>query len=335
MINKKMHGQFYTTANPFNNDLFYKWVDIVDDFKNKKILEPFAGSNNIVKMIADLGYKNKWSCYDIEPGIINNFSDFIVHKKNTLLDYPNNHIVVITNPPYLAKNSATRSGLSFPTTDYDDLYKYALDIMLKNTQYVAAIIPESFITQGIFHNRLFGVISLTCRMFEDTDCPVCLSLFIPEKIKSNLNLGNDDFFIYKENVFQGKFSDVQAKKIKAKFLNDWKFNVPDGEIGLFAIDNTRSKSIRFVLGDEINPYKIKISSRGITRIKGLPKDVNINIFIKEANKQIDNFRKNTNDLFLTAFRGLRKDGYYRRRLDFNSAREILSYTFEKYIEKYA
>ncbi len=335
MINKKMHGQFYTTANPFNNDLFYKWVDIIDDFKNKEILEPFAGSNNIVKMIADLGYKNKWSCYDIEPGIINNFPDFIVNKKNTLLEYPSNYIIAITNPPYLAKNSATRSGLPFPKTDYDDLYKYALDIMLKNTQYVAAIIPESFITQEIFHNRLFGVVSLTCRMFEDTDCPVCLSLFVPEKIKPNLNLGNDDFFIYKENVSNGKFSDIQAKRIKAKSLNNWRFNAPDGEIGLFAIDNTRSESIKFVLGDEIDPYKIKVSSRGVTKIKGLPKDVNINIFIKEANKEIDNFRKNTNDLFLTAFRGLRKDGYYRRRLDFNLAREILSYTFEKYIEKYA
>ncbi len=335
MTNKKMHGQFYTMANPFNNDLFYKWVDTIDDFKNKELLEPFAGSNNIVKMIADLGYKNKWACYDIEPGTINNFPDFIVNKRNTLSEYPLNYTVAITNPPYLARNSATRSGLPFPETDYDDLYKYALEIMLKNTQYVAAIIPESFITQGIFHNRLFGVVSLTCRMFEDTDCPVCLSLFIPGKIKPNLRLDNDDFFFYKENVFHGKFLDIQAKKIKAKSLNNWKFNAPDGEIGLFAIDNTMSESIRFVLGDEINPDKIKVSSRGVTRIKGLPEDVNINIFIKEANKEIDNFRENTNDLFLTAFRGLRKDGYYRRRLDFTLAREILSYTLEKYIEKYA
>ena len=335
MINKKLHGQFYTIVNPFNNDLFYKWIDTIDDFKNAEILEPFAGANNIVKMINDLGYKNKWVCYDIEPGAINNFQNFIVNKKDTLSEYPSNYTVAITNPPYLAKNSATRSGLPFPKTDYDDLYKYSLDIMLKNTQHVAAIIPESFITQGIFHNRLFGIVSLTSKMFDDTDCPVCLALFVPEEKKSNLNLSKDDFFIYQENVSKGKFSDIQVKKIKAKSLNDWKFNAQDGEIGLFAIDNTKSKSIRFVLGSEINPCKIKVSSRGITRIKGLPECVNINIFIKEANKEIDNFRKNTNDLFLTAFRGLRKDGYYRRRLDFNLAKEILSYTFEKYIEKYA
>lgn len=330
-----MHGQFYTIVNPFNNDLFYKWIDTIDNFKNTEILEPFAGANNIVKMINDLGYKNQWACYDIEPGEINNFPSFTVNKKDTLLEYPSHYIVAITNPPYLAKNSATRSGLPFPKTDYDDLYKYSLYIMLKNTQYVAAIIPESFITQGIFHNRLFGIISLTSRMFDDTDCPVCLALFVPEEKKSNIKLDINDFFIYKENVSKGKFSDIKAKRIKAKSLNDWKFNVPNGEIGLFAIDNTKTKSIKFVLGTEIDSYKIKVSSRGVTRIKGLPEYVNINIFIKEANKEIDNFRKNTNDLFLTAFRGLRKDGYYRRRLDFNLAKEILSYTFEKYIKKYA
>ena len=332
MLNKKLRGQFYTTVNPFDNDLFYKWTDIAG-FENETILEPFAGANNIVRMINDLGYKNEWVCYDIEPSEVNNFPRFAVEKKDTLSEYPDNYKIAITNPPYLAKNSATRSGLPFPKTNYDDLYKLALDIMLKKTEYVAAIIPESFITQGLFHNRLFGVVSLTCKMFEETDCPVCLSLFVPSESKPNLQA--DDFLVYRENVFTGNFKDINKSKIKANSTHNWKFNAPDGEIGLLAIDNTRSKSIKFVLGNEIDPNKIKVSSRGITRIKGLPHNIDIDVFINEANEEIDKFRESTTDLFLTAFKGLRKDGYYRRRLDFKSAREILTYSIEKYRGKHA
>ena len=330
MLNKKLRGQFYTTVNPFNNDLFYKWTDIIAGFENETILEPFAGANNIVRMMDDLGYKNKWVCYDIDPGEVNNFPQYAVEKKDTLSEYPDNYRITITNPPYLAKNSATRSGLPFPETDYDDLYKLALDIMLKKTQYVAAIIPESFITQSLFHDRLFGVVSLTCKMFEETDCPVCLSLLVPTESKAKLKIEEDDFLVYRENVFIGNFKNIKKSKIKANSSRDWKFNAPDGEIGLLAIDNTRSKSIKFVPGDEIDPSKIKVSSRGVTRIKGLPDDIDAGAFINEANKEINRFRESTGDLFLTAFRGLRKDGYYRRRLDFESAREILTYSMEKY-----
>lgn len=327
--NKKKNGQFFTISNPFNNDLFYKWFKLIPSVRNKTILEPFAGSNNIVKMIDEIGFNNKWACYDIEPSVQNNFDEYPVKQNDCINSFPLGYDVVITNPPYLAKNSATRDGIDFPNSGFDDLYKHCLKIMLDNVSYVSAIIPESFITQNIFHSRLFGVVSLTCKMFDDTDCPVCLALFIPEEKKKSLfdkdGLASDDFYIYKDSASWGKFS--EAKRNKITFESDgWKFNVPNGSIGLFAIDNTTTKSIRFVKGSEIDSERIKVSSRGITRIENqnLSNHIAIDELIEEANKVLDSYRLNTNDIFLTSFRGLTKDGLYRRRLDFSQAKNVLS-----------
>jgi hypothetical protein len=60
----------------------------------------------------------------------------------------------------------------------NDLYEFALKKCLENSNYVVAIIPESFITTDKFKSRLDCVISLAYDdMFSDTDHPVCLALF--------------------------------------------------------------------------------------------------------------------------------------------------------------
>lgn len=328
MNNKKKNGQFFTTTNPFNNDLFYKWKNLIPNFGNEILIEPFAGSNNIPLMLSSLKINNKWACFDIDPPMQNNYPRFTVEKRNVLEDFPNVSNIAITNPPYLAKNSAVRDGIYFPANaKYDDLYKISLDVMLSNCDFVAAIIPESFITQGIFHSRLFGVISLTCKMFDDTECPVCLAFFVPEKIKKDKlsDLEYSDFFIYKDSAYWGKFS--QAKENYISFeVPGWKFNEPNGLIGLYAIDNTKQQSIAFVNGNEISPEKIKSTSRGITRIGNeiLINNSNVDKVINLANEILNDYRIKTSDIFLTSFRGLRNDGQYRRRLDFNQARKILS-----------
>ena len=123
--NKKLYGQFFTTINPFNIDIFYKWFDLIPENKKKILLEPFAGSNNIVKMIQDLKFTYEWHCYDINPGK-NCVPEFQIEKRDTLKDFPSGYHVILSNPPYLAKNSATKTKLDFPKTQYDDLYKYAM-----------------------------------------------------------------------------------------------------------------------------------------------------------------------------------------------------------------
>lgn len=321
---KKLHGQFYTKTNPFHNDLFLKWLKAIPESikTSSPWLEPFAGSNNIVKMIAELGEQRDWACFDLHPGA-NVDERFPIATRDTLKDFPQGYGMAITNPPYLAKNSATRDGLAFPDCGFDDLYKHALDVMLSQVGYVAAIIPESFLTTGLFHGRLYGVATLNCRMFEDTDCPVCLALFVPAEVKK----GSLDFLCYKGNFKMGDFSKLSKQKdqlVQSRARVDWKFNEQGGSIGLYAVDSQKGRSIRFVAGRDIDDLRVKGSSRSVTKIAGIPRGVSATALIEAANDLLSTFRDSTFDVFLTAFKGMRADGDYRRRLDYSMARTLLN-----------
>jgi hypothetical protein len=203
--------------------------------------------------------------------------------------------------------------------------------MLGGSKYVAAIIPESFITAGIMQERLSCVISLTCKMFDDTDCPVCLALFDSEEEKTS------DFLVYQMDKYLGHYNRdlIFYKPVNYRFTkNWWKINDPNGKIGIVCIDDTKSRSIKFVKGDEIDSSKIKNSSRSLTRVstgKGIKiNDNNIQFFLDKCNEFLEWYRNNTYDIFLTSFKGLRSDGYYRRRLDFDTAKAIMSLVYEKF-----
>lgn len=316
---KRQHGQYFTTTNPFGLAPFQEWVGLIPNFKEQTLLEPFAGSGNIPKMMRELGYQNWWKCYDISPVPT---SSCLVAARDTLASFPAGFEVAITNPPYLAKNSATRRGMDFPDTRYDDLYKVALDVMLRNTLYVAAIVPESFTTQGLFHSRLYSVVSLTRPMFLDTETPVCLALFVPEGVKeSPLN-----FRMYAQNKLIGDFLSLKLHSAAPQGVGmPWKFNDSTGLIGLRAVDNQVSASIRFVPGNEIDENAVSGSSRSVTRVGCAslePKDAER--IVKAANQLLAERRERTQDTCLTAFKGLRKDGMFRRRLDYAQARDILN-----------
>ena len=328
MKDKKMLGQFFTITNPFEVDPFKMWMKSIQIDESTIFLEPFAGANNIVNMIQDIGYLNKWNCFDISPNNENNDTEYHIEKRDTLKSFPKNYKIAITNPPYLAKNSATRSGIKYPNTKYQDLYLYSLDRMIKNVDYCAAIIPESFITNPIFTNKLVIVVSLTCKMFDDTDCPVCLAMFSPIKDKKKFNLSKNDFLIYSMNEKIGTYNELKKSILKNKKVDiKWVFNDPNGSIGLRGVDNTKCASIKFVNGDEINPSRIKVSSRSLTRISGLPQHYDVEKFVENLNKNLDKYRSTTHDVFLTSFKNLRVDNKYRRRLDFDTARYLLDITF--------
>ena len=93
-------GQFFTKNNPFILKPFINWSKQFD--KNETILEPFAGANGIIKMLQKQKLAKSFVAYDIEP------KDKDVQYKNTIEAFPEGFKVGITNPPYLAKNSATR-----------------------------------------------------------------------------------------------------------------------------------------------------------------------------------------------------------------------------------
>jgi hypothetical protein len=196
---------------------------------------------------------------------------------------------------------------------HDDLYKHALEISLAHCDYVAAIIPATFLQSGIFLNRLETVVFLHDQnMFLDTENPVCLALFVPR---------SEGVSIYNDNDLIGKLADLKALLPKPHTRKNLTFNHPQGELGFIAFDGTKAASIRFCDAKEIADYPISHSSRMITRIKS---DVPVNQkIIHTLNTRIETFRAETRDVFLTPFKGLRKDGMYRRRMDYSLARHFI------------
>lgn len=298
---KREFGQFFTKGNPFSHPTFLGWLSQIPP---GKVLEPFAGAGDIPRLV---GGDLTWDCFDIDP------KDPDIVQCDTLASFPTGYKVAITNPPYLAKNSATRRGMKVDMGEYDDIYKLALARMLQHCGWVAAIVPNTFITAPEFKNRVYAIVSLARDMFEDTDCPVCLALFVPRTL--------GDFLIYRNNDIIGYSKHL--KKVQDDLLaapaNGWKFNDPNGRIGILALDGTKGKSIAFVDGSQVLPGEVKTSSRSKTRVSG-PFCAGL---IEEANRVLGEYRAQTGDVFLSSFRGLRADGDYRRRLDWNTARKIL------------
>jgi hypothetical protein len=307
MKNKRNLGQYFTQYNPFDNEGFLNWAKACA-FEKSTILEPFAGSNNLIKMLQEMNLCKEFQSFDIEPKCQS------VTFKDTLKDFPQDFNICITNPPYLAQNSAKRRGLEFPTTKYDDLYKYALSKCLENCENVGAIIPASFLNSKLFRDRLSCYILLNTKMFNDTEHPVCLALF---KKKSK------DVEIFEDKKYLGLLSKFEKKMPKPILEVNMKFNDKVGKLGLLAIDNTIEPSIKFCDGSQIDPSKISVSSRSITRISI---DADIPKLIKNLNEKLTSFRCETYDLFLTPFKGLRKDNKYRRRLDYSLARDVINQT---------
>ena len=312
-VNKRARGQYYTVGNPFSLRPFLNWSEHID-LPSKRILEPFAGSNNIIKTLKENGLCKQFSSYDIVP------TDRKVVQRDTIQFFPEGFDVCVTNPPWLARNSATRRGLDFPNTNYDDLYKHCLELCLKNCNYVAALIPASFLQSGLFKKRLSDYILLHDRgMFNDTDNPVCLALFGAES--------NSSINIYYDNSFVGYLQDLECKLPMPIQNRHIRFNDPAGNLGFISFDSVSRASIRFCEVEEIKEYPVKVSSRFFTRIGG--EFGNVSEMIDNLNRRLESFRKETHDVFLTPFKGIRKDGHYRRRMEFALARRFINAALDK------
>ena len=232
MDEKRASGRYYTRGNPFLLKPFQTWAK-VSNLAQQITLEPFAGAKDIPQLIdaANLRCRD-WSLFDIEPGAAG------VVQRDTLADFPKGFNVCITNPPWLARNSATRRGLPFPeATRYDDLYKYALEQCLAHCGWVAAIIPEAFIRSGLFLKQLHDFISLvpqtqgpaeqengkrdTSYMFEDTEHPVGLALFTPD--------ATSDVRVWRNNQLLGGINELRRHLPQPSSNRSIVFNDPSGK----------------------------------------------------------------------------------------------------------
>lgn len=306
MIGKRGRGQYYTVNNPFEHVAFLEWASKAG-LPEATVLEPYAGANSLIHHLSLMSLCKSYASFDIEP------RDVDVFERDTLSSFPVGHNVCVTNPPWLARNSATVRGLPFPDCEYDDLYKFALRKCLDHCGYVAALVPESFIRARKFDNRLTDFVSLTARLFPDTGHPVGLALFVPDR--------SEDIRVWSGKRKIGLLSELERLRPTPRSNGPVvRFNAQDGNVGLIALDNTLGPSIRFCNVDELEGYRVKSSGRHITKMH-----VEGPVRILEWNRRLAIFRERTHDVLLTCYKGIRKDGKYRRRLDWSVARGIVHY----------
>lgn len=307
-ITKRSLGQFFTVSqNPFELAAFKQWAEEAN-LPDMKVLEPFAGANHIIESLQSTGLCRDFASFDVSPAHLD------VVQRNTMVSFPNGYKVCVTNPPWLARNSATRRSLPYPSCEYDDIYKFCLELCLRHCEYVAALVPASFLQSGLFRERLSTYILLHKPIFNETENPVCLALFTGST--SHL------IKVFYDDEFIGELDALGARIPRATADRKVRFNDPTGTLGLILFDNTRTRTIRFCDVDEISDYEIKESSRFITRING---DIQgIPNALERLNSLLTNYRDDTRDLFLTPFKGIREDGQYRRRMLFSQARTLIN-----------
>ena len=191
-------------------------------------------------------------------------------------------------------------GLEFPVpARYDDIYKHAVDLALRNCGYVAAILPASFLRSGLFRNRLSAYVLIEQNLFLDTTNPTCLALFTPRPRSTEIWIGDEHI---------GTLADLEAArnahapaKSRKRGANGMRFNASDGKLGLVCVDSVEGDTIEFRHGYELSRRNVCRSDRAITRI-----DVDFEVtpeVLDRLNAGLARYRKDTRDLFLAAVQG--------------------------------
>lgn len=320
--NKIKLGQFFT-----KKDVWLK-PQITDFIKKSKCTvayDPFAGAGDLLNAVKMFRFK-KYIGLDIDKNLKWIFNDSLI----SVPQIPN--AIIITNPPYLAKQSASRKkmdlSLYFNQSAYTDLYLIALEKILAAQKIAVAIIPETFINSNFMRKDLLHSITiLEENPFTDTENPVCVVCF--DGISKTL----DKVKIYKNEIYVNDLETINRIRISPENNVKITFNDLNGWLGLRAIDSTNDKT--FINFDFKKNFKydwakrIKTSSRHLTLINMDLPEQQKPLLIEKANNLIYTIREQSQDILLTPFKGNTKNGKRRRRLDFKLARAILERTYNE------
>lgn len=320
IIKKQSLGQFFTKNDFWLKDHVSKFIKSTGA---KIAFDPFAGAGDLLNVAEKIGFK-KIKGLDIDRSL--NWE-----QNDSLLDIPKiNNSITITNPPYLTNYSAKRKGIYenikkyFDICNYDDIYQLAIEKCLTN-DYGVMIIPETFINSKFPKNRLISITIIEDQLFNDTENPICVICF------DNKNKLYNKIKVYKNNELLGSLGYFEKmRRVPHKNIY-MKFNVPNGQIALRAVDTTNPKKpISFMRPEEIDYdlTSIKHSSRLITVIEVNANKKVIDKIIEHSNNLLFDFRKKTSDVLLSPFKGNKKNGERRRRLDYMTARAFLEDAYE-------
>jgi len=333
MTKKQNLGQFNT-----KNDVWLRphIKEFIADSGHKSIMDPFAGAGDLLFAVNDLSWENVYG-YDIDPELgwpVNDGLEGVPHHEDTM---------VVTNPPYLAKNSAKRNNFSgyeyFKDNDYEDLYQLAIHRVLAVYDKAVFIIPETYFQNGIFTSYLQSHTIIEENPFTDTDCPICVACFHTTNdfmaiAGNNYDVYKNDEFLFNKNTLEDILWDFNFNRHGNYAWSvppyNITFNDPYGNLGLRGVDGIdKNDRIRFCRPEDLDYdlNNIKESSRAITLIdvEGLKISDN---FIEKANILLQTLRHRTHDVVLSPFKNNNKLGHRRRRLDFKWARKILEKAME-------
>ena len=324
---KVSRGSFYTTDSSWLNEPVRRFL--ADAFlTNSSVLDPFAGDGHLLDLVRQ------------EFGVATFGLDIAGQKwarNDSLVSIPNaGKSLIVTNPPYLANHSAKRKGVDalvatyFDGSDYDNLYKIALDRCLAAADFVVAVIPETFLLSSFDKSRLALVSVIEGDLFSDTEAPAVVACFGPagSSTVAEFKVGNAS--IFNGNKFLGSLNEIFDLRMgRARSGIQIVFNDPNGRIGLRAVDSHDGiRRIEFINGDfEYKRSKIKVSSRLLTYLD-IPEltDEQIQKLVHRANAHLELLREKSGDLILAPFKGNDKKGNRRRRLDYALARQIINHS---------
>ncbi|MDC8900197.1 hypothetical protein PT313_00440 [Metamycoplasma hyosynoviae] len=319
-------GQFFTIKNSW---LKPQIKEFIINSNAKVLCDPFAGNGDLIQAIDFYNFE-KTIGFDIDPSLNWTINDSLIN----IPSFPNS--LILTNPPYIKKHSATRKKIDlnkyFENTSYDDVYLIALDKCLEASKNVIAIIPESFINSKYKRMNLIKSITIVeDNPFLDTEMPVCIVCF--DSIKKSFK----DIQIFKNDVLVNNFEDLLILKLKPKKDVKIEFNDKNGWLALRGVDGIIEKNkIKFGLKKDIKydwEKNIKVSSRHFSLINISEQIDNQEQFIKILNGILIDLREQSKDVILTPFMGNMKNGSRRRRLDFKLARAIIEIAYQIYKNK--
>jgi hypothetical protein len=166
---KKQFGQFFTT----NSDYILQGLE--GFIKNKEVIDPFAGNQDLIK------WSNKNNCkkavgFDCDKKYIDNKIVF----NGDSINFPRQYKFICTNPPYLHKNKADRANkerfFSGIYSNFEDLYQVSIFSIL-NCEEGILIVPLNFLCaenskkiRNLFFDK-FEIVKLNIfseQVFEDT-----------------------------------------------------------------------------------------------------------------------------------------------------------------------
>lgn len=219
-MSKKQLGQFFTT----NSD--YILAGLEKFIAGKEVTDPFAGGGDLT-IWAKKNKAKSVQGFDIDPKFIDNMFNFC----NDSLSSPQDYKFVLTNPPYLNINKATKETKEkyFKNHSFEDLYQISLASIMNSDEGIV-IVPINFLSaensekiRGAFFSK-FKIIQMNYfkhQVFEDTTYNVIA--FYYKKVEKSLNSFSIKTYIYPEK----KLINIELSRkfdwaIGGEFLNNIK-----------------------------------------------------------------------------------------------------------------